>query len=120
MNSLLFDFFSQISEDGKAELQREMTRLQFEKASSSKPKIDFCVPEIEDEIELTSENNRNLVASLQKKLAAKEEMLNEAVIEFHSKNEEVDKLQRENEMLKTEVTQLTVKLTNFQVRIVFL
>jgi len=104
-----------ISEDGKAELQREMTRLQFEKASTSKPKINFCGPEIEEEeTELSSEKTCNLVASLQKKLATKEEMLNEAVIEFHSKNEEVNKLQRENEQLKTEVTRLNVELADFQ------
>ena len=93
-----------------------MTRLQFEKASTSKPKINFCGPEIEEEeTELSSEKTCNLVASLQKKLATKEEMLNEAVIEFHSKNEEVNKLQRENEQLKTEVTRLNVELADFQV-----
>ena len=97
-----------------------MTRLQFEKASASKPNINFCVPEIEEETDVTSDKNHNLVAALQKKLATKEEMLNEAVIEFHSKNEEVDKLQRENDLLKAEVTLLNDKLTNFQVWIILL
>ena len=110
------------SEDGKAELQRDITRLQFEKASTSKPKMDFCGPEFVEEEEEeeegdleTSQTNRNLVVLLQKKLATKEEMLNEAVIEFHSKNEQVERLQQENELFQSQLAQFNVQIADFQV-----
>lgn len=86
-----------MSEESRSNLQKEMTRLQFEMASSNKPKINFCCPDIDkQDVEKSPEN---LLAKLQDELAAKEEMLNEAVFEYHTKCEEMAKLQQENEHL---------------------
>lgn len=46
-----------MSEDGKSELQREMTRLQFEAAASSsaKPRINFFGPDLDEEEEASAQ-----------------------------------------------------------------
>jgi hypothetical protein len=59
-----------------------MTRLQFE-AAASKPKINFCGPEVEDE-EDVDEPHVNHLAKLKEQLSSKDEMLNEAVLEYHT------------------------------------
>lgn len=102
-----------MSEDSKADLQQEMTRLQFEAAASNKPKIKFCGPESDDED--NGANSENFVASLQAKLNAKEDMLNEAVLEYHCKSEELEKVLQENEQLKQELGTTNGELINFQV-----
>ena len=48
------------------ELQLKMIRLQFETAAASKPNINSCVPEIEEETDVTSDKNHNLVVVLHK------------------------------------------------------
>ena len=89
-----------------------MTRLQFEAAVSSKPKIQFCGPDAEEEDEVSSSGN---VSKLQEKLALKEEMLNEAVLEYHKKTEEMDKVQQENEQLTKQLLETNQELSNVQV-----
>ena len=89
-----------------------MTRLQFEAAVSSKPHIQFCGPDAEDEDEVSSSGN---VSKLQEKLALKEEMLNEAVLEYHKKTEEMDKVQQENEQLTKQLLETNQELSNVQV-----
>ena len=83
-----------------------MTRLQFETASNCKQlKLQFNgheLPEEDDDNDgrqsemgpESATNNGELVAKLQMKLAAKEELLREAVIEFHNKNEEFNRIQQ--------------------------
>lgn len=102
-----------ISEESRTDLQKEMTRLQFEIAASSKPKMNFCRLESEDEH--GEEVAGNTLAQLQTKLAAKEEMLNEAVLEYHLKSEEMEKITLENEQLKLQVAQSHVEISNLQV-----
>lgn len=90
-----------------------MTRLQFEAASISKPKINFCGPEIEDEnIEKPCEN---VLSKMKEQLASKEEMLNEAVFEYHTKSEELTKIQQENEQLLKELEETKEMLSDVQV-----
>ncbi len=101
-----------MSEESKADLQQEMTRLQFDAAASNKPKIQFCGPDSDDEDDDSSDN---LVAKLKEKLVAKEEMLHEAVLEYHTKTEEMAKVQQENEQLTKQLLQTSQELTNVQV-----
>lgn len=89
-----------------------MTRLQFEAAASNKPKIQFCGPDSDDEDAASSDN---LVAKLQEKLVAKEEMLHEAVLEYHAKTEEMAKVQQENEQLTKQLLEANEELANVQV-----
>lgn len=86
-----------------------MTRLQFETASNSKQlKLQFNGHELQEDedneagdSEMGSEatNSRELVVKLQSKLATKEELLREAVIEFHNKNEEFNRIQQVNQLV---------------------
>lgn len=102
-----------MSEESRSNLQKEMTRLQFEMASSNKPKINFCGPDIDEEGGETPPEN--LLVKLQEELAAKEEMLNEAAFEYHTKCEEMAKLQQENEQLIKQLAETNEELTNVQV-----
>ncbi|KAK4016551.1 hypothetical protein OUZ56_031508 [Daphnia magna] len=101
-----------VSEESRSNLQKEMTRLQFEMASSNKPKINFCGPDIDEEGGETPPEN--LLVKLQEELAAKEEMLNEAAFEYHTKCEEMAKLQQENEQLIKQLAETNEELTNVQ------
>jgi len=90
-----------------------MTRLQFEAAAASKPRINFCGPEVEDEdVDKRCDNN---LAKLKEQLASKEEMLNEAVLEYHTKSEEMAKVQQENERLLKELEETKEMLSDVQV-----
>ena len=92
---ILIDFLfnkiidKQASERDKDELQRELTKLQFQLATSStKPRLDFLGSQLEDgDVVAGADAEQISVAALQAQLLSKEQMLNEAVIEFHSKNE---------------------------------
>ncbi|KAI9557627.1 Tryptophanyl-tR synthetase-like protein [Daphnia sinensis] len=101
-----------VSEESRSNLQKEMTRLQFEVASSNKPKINFCGPDVDEEG--TETQPENLLAKLQEELAAKEEMLNEAAFEYHTKCEEMTKIQQENEQLIKQLAVTNEELTNVQ------
>lgn len=102
-----------MSEESRADLQQEMTRLQFEAAAANKPKINFCGPEVEDEE--CDQQTENLVAKLQEKLASQQEMLNEAVLEYHAKSGEMAKIQQENEQLTKKLLHANEELASVQV-----
>lgn len=89
-----------------------MTKLQFEMASLKKPQINFVGLEIDDEEVHTDD----IVKKLEAKLRSKEEMLNEAVLEFHTKSEELNKVQQESESLKLKNAQTLEEITNLQVK----
>ena len=89
-----------------------MTRLQFEAAAANKPKIQFCGPDSDDE---DDSDNGDELENLRNKLAAKEALLDEAVIDFHTKNEELNKALQENEKLKQEVERSSSQLADIQV-----
>jgi hypothetical protein len=91
-----------------------MTRLQFEVAAASKPKINFCGPEVEDEEDVDEPHVNNL-AKLKEQLSSKDEMLNEAVLEYHTKCEEMAIVQQENERLLKELEQTKETLSDVQV-----
>ncbi|XP_046438329.1 kinesin-like protein KIF20B isoform X1 [Daphnia pulex] len=101
------------SEESKGNLQKEMTRLQFEVAAASKPKINFCGPEVEDEEDVDEPHVNNL-AKLKEQLSSKDEMLNEAVLEYHTKCEEMTIVQQENERLLKELEQTKETLSDVQ------
>lgn len=103
----------QASEEGKADLQQEMTKTQFEMANLKKPKINFCGSEIDDE-EIQTDD---LVKKLEAKLRSKEDMLNEAVLEFHSKSEELTKVEQENDALKLQNAKALEEIGNLQVKL---
>ena len=99
-------------------MQQEMTRLQFETASILKPKMNFCGSELEDEFSeqpVIDEHQANMIKKLQQKLVDKEEMLNEAVIEFHNKNQVASQLQVENDLLKKQVQQMNSDIVDLKV-----
>lgn len=102
-----------MSEDSRSDLQKEMTRLQFEMAATNKPKINFCG--LDEDIEDCDKPSENVLAKLHEKLAAKDEMLNEAAFEYHTKCEEMAKLVQENEKLMKQLVQTSDELTNVQV-----
>jgi hypothetical protein len=96
-------------------LQKEITRLQFEAAAAaSKSKINFCGPEVEDE-EDVDEPHVNHLAKLKEQLSSKDEMLNEAVLEYHTKRVEIAIVQQENERLLKELEQTKETLSDVQV-----
>jgi flagellar motility protein MotE (MotC chaperone) len=92
-----------------------MTRLQFEAAAASKPRINFCGPEIEDEDVDKDKPCENILAKLKEQLASKDEMLNEAVFEYHTKSEELIKVQQENEQMLKELEETKEMLSDVQV-----
>lgn len=90
-----------------------MTRLQFETAANNKPKMQFCGPDSDGEDEELETNDE--IAKLKAILAAKEALLDEAVIDFHTKNEELIKAQQENEMFKKQLVQSSEEISDLQV-----
>ena len=91
-----------------------MTKVQFESAAFNKPKINFCGPDSEDDRDGVA--SENILTQLRAKLAAKEEMLNEAVLEYHLKSEETEKILLENAQLKQELAESSNEIINLQVR----
>ena len=101
-------------------MQQDMTRLQFETAALKKPKIDFCGPDSDDDSDSESEESGgDTVAKLRAKLASKEALLDEAVIDFHNKNEELSKALQENDQLKKQLVHSTDQIVELQVRALF-
>lgn len=92
-----------------------MTRLQFEAASAKKPLINFCGSELVDD-DADSAVIGNIVMKLKDQLAVKEEMLNEAVIDYHNKTEEMNKVQQENEILNKECIKAAAVIAELQVK----
>ena len=95
-----------------------MTRLQFEAATSKKPLINFCGSELEESSD--SDETDNIVMKLKEQLAIKEEMLNEAVIDYHNKTEEMNKVQQEKEILNKEFVRASASIAELQVIVVIL
>jgi len=90
-----------------------MTRLQFEVASAKKPNLNFCGSDLDDDD--TSADGDNIVIKLKEQLAIKDEMLNEAVIEYHNKMEETNKMQQEKDLLNKEMIKATAAISDLQV-----
>ena len=101
-----------VSEERKAELQGEITRLQFETALSNKPKINFCGPELVDDD--ADKEGGDTVTNLQAQLTKKDELLDEAVLEFHNKDKELARVQQINDDLRLEVCVVNEKLSDLQ------
>lgn len=92
-----------------------MTRLQFEVASAKKPNMNFCGSDLNDDGVTESAEGDNLVIKLKEQLAIKDDMLNEAVLEYHNKTEEMNKVQQEKDLLNKEMIKVTAVISDLQV-----
>jgi len=92
-----------------------MTRLQFEVASAKKPNMNFCGSDLNDDGVTESAEGDNLVIKLKEQLAIKDDMLNEAVLEYHNKTEEMNKVQQEKDLLNKEMIKATAVISDLQV-----
>lgn len=97
-------------------MQQQMTRLQFETASSNKAKINFCGFDEHQDLEIDTETIDSQVKKLQAKLASKEDLLKDAVLEYHSKSEELTKCQVDIQNLSSQLAVSNADLANIQVR----
>ena len=93
-----------------------MTCLQFEVASAKKPNMNFCGSDLNDDGVTESAEGDNLAIKLKEQLAIKDDMLNEAVLEYHkNKTEEMNKVQQEKDLLNKEMIKATAVISDLQV-----
>lgn len=76
--------------------------------------MNFCGSELDDDEKFAGDGD--IVYKLKEQLAIKDEMLNEAVIEYHNKTEEMNKVQQEKDILNKEMIKATAAISDLQVK----